>query len=78
MTVMSTPVAPLPSSFGGTPSFPVRKRQRINPTPRSKRHTKNLICIPPCNSSNNSCIAIPRADTRSKLVEDGMVVKMTF
>jgi hypothetical protein len=38
-------------------------------------HSKNIFCLPPINGQN---IPIPRGETRSKLVENGMVAKMTF
>ena len=75
MVTTSAPV-PLPSSFSGRQVQlpPVRKRRRTTEQ-RPKIHTKTVVCLPPVNGPN--CI-IPRGETRSKLVENGMVAKMSF
>ena len=64
MVPTSAPV-PLPSSFSG--------RQVQLPPVRKK--TKTVVCLPPVSSPN--CV-IPRGETRSKLVQNGMVAKMSF
>ena len=66
----------LPSSFGGSvvPTSS-RKRRRATTCPRPKFHSKNVFCLPPITSQN---IPIPRGESRSRLIENGLVAKMTF
>ena len=75
MFTTSAPV-PLPSSFldRQVELPPVRKRRRAT-EPRPKIHTKNVVCLPPMSGPN---CTIPRGETRAKLVENGLVAKMSF
>ena len=75
MVPTSTPV-PLPSSFSSRQvELPSVSKSCRTAEQRPRIHTKTVVCLPPVNGPN--CI-IPRGETRSKLVENGMIAKMSF